>query len=58
MLTIWGLPILEISCVTTTDPKQIHIVLVGGDIIGLPYTTYQQIRVAAGLPDVVCGEDD
>lgn len=50
----YGIPIVGIYCITTLDPKSIEIGLLGGDLVGLPYTTYQAIRVAAGLPDIVC----
>ncbi len=54
----FGIPVIGIYCITTTNPKAIAIALVGNEIIQLPYTTYQSIRVAAGLPDIVCGENE
>lgn len=50
-----GIPVIGIYCITTTDPAAIAISLVGGEIIQLPYTTYQAIRQTLNLPDVVCG---
>jgi hypothetical protein len=52
----YGIPIVSIVCITTTSPRSIEIGLLGGDLIGLPYDTYQAIRQAAGWPDVVCRE--
>lgn len=53
----FGIPIVSFTCITTTDPREIRIGLLGGDFVGIPYDTYQAIRETAGWPDVVCGED-
>lgn len=52
----FGIPIVSFYCVTTVTPHTIEIGLLGGDLVGIPYDTYQQIRAAAGWPDVICGE--
>lgn len=54
--TFFGIPIVGIFCVTTVNPPGIAINLLGGEVVQLPYTTYQQIRAALNLPDIVCGE--
>lgn len=53
-----GIPVIGIYCVTTTNPRGIAIALAGGEIIQLPYDTYQAIRQTLNLPDIVCGENE
>lgn len=51
-----GIPIIGITCITSTNPQAIAIQLATYEVIQLPYTTYQAIRGALNLPDIVCGE--
>jgi hypothetical protein len=46
--------VVSVSCVTTTDPKYVLIVLANEQSYEIPYTFYQIVQQPLGLPDIVC----